>query len=497
MANQVAARLSGDDYQHLLGWQAALELLMPKRRVSCVTVEDALAGSVDDVTLQHETDTSIADEFYQYKYHVDQRGEYSSDSLIEHKPNHSSLLEKFWRTWLLLRERDRHREISLYLWSNWTWDAKDKFKSCIDGRDNSITDDFFKASPHSKLGKIRGKWQVALKADDAPFRAFLECLRFRLGFDCSDELEKRVAERMENLGLRSDKTALLVAAGIVRNWIKSGRQELSKDDIERTLREHDLILPDETEQGTTVYLTTVKAQKFDIAPDYGLDWRNYFIGDSNAKGHDLINPADWNGVLLPEVRRLEAKINEETESRLVRARGLARLSAWFAFGFTFSDVARYTVEVDQNGKLWRTDASPSNDFRVIIESDTSTDKEIIHNNGKTVAVGVSVTGQLNEDVHRYLSSINEQVAALLLLRPERELGRECLRSEHDVVALADGVKTLTRNFVKKWDAEKLLLFYFGPLSGACFIGHRLNAVCREIQIMEDQQPGYARSFLLT
>ena len=75
MANQVAARLSGDDYQHLFGWLAALELIMPKRSVWRITVEDSLAGSVDDVTIQHEAGTSIPDEFYQYKYHVDQRGE--------------------------------------------------------------------------------------------------------------------------------------------------------------------------------------------------------------------------------------------------------------------------------------------------------------------------------------------------------------------------------------------------------------------------------------
>jgi hypothetical protein len=497
MANQVAARLRGDDYQHLFGWQAALELLMPKRHVWRVTVEDALAGSVDDVTVQHEVGTSMPDEFYQYKYHVDQRGEYSSESLIEKKPNESSLLEKFWRTWQRLRARDPQRAIELHLVSNWTWDAKDKFKSCIDGRDNSIKQDFFTATPRGELGKIRKKWQDALKADEVSFRAFIECLRFRLGFDCSDELEKRVAERMENLSLKSDQSALLVAAGIVRDWVKSGRQELSKAEVEQTLRDHDLLLPDRSERGLTVYLTTIKAQKFDISPDHVLDWRNYFAGDQNARGHELLSPADWNTLLLPELRRLEATINEDTECRLVRARGLARLSAWFAFGFTFSDVARYIVEVDQNGKLWRTDAYPSRDFRVMVDNGGSLDGESVHHEGTTVAIGVSVTGSLSDDVRKHLVEGKEKVAALLLLRPERELGRECLRNNGDAVALADGIKSLTRSFVKKWAAEKLLLFYFGPLSGACFIGHRFNAVCRQIQLMEDQQPGYSPSFLLS
>jgi hypothetical protein len=53
-----------------------------------------------------------------------------------------------------------------------------------------------------------------------------------------------------------------------------------------------------------------------------------------------------------------------------------------------------------------------------------------------------------------------------------------------------------RDFVKKFGAARLLLYYFGPLSEACFIGHQLNAVCRQIQITEDQQPRYSSSFLV-
>ncbi|MEK6281731.1 MAG: SAVED domain-containing protein [Acidobacteriota bacterium] len=496
MANQVAARLSGDDYQHLFGWHAALELLMSRRHVWRVTVEDSLAGSVDDVTIEHDLETSQADEFYQYKYHVDHRSEYSSDSVIEHKPDESSLLEKFWRTWQLLKVRDANREVRLHLVSNWTWDGRDKFKSCIDGRDNSVKDAFLKASARSELGKIRNKWQQTLGADDDSFGEFIGCLRFRLGFDCSDELEKRVAERMENLGLKSDPSALLLAAGIVREWIKKGKQELSKEDLERVLREHHLILPNDIEPGTTVYITTIKTQRFDIAPDHVLDWREYFAGDPSAKGHTLINPADWNSTLLPNLRNLESQINNH-ESRLIRARGLARLSAWFAFGFTFSEVARYVLEVDQNARLWRTDAPTNQDFRVLVSEGGSTEGELIDGDGETVAVGISVSGTLDYDVRDYLSTRKERIAALLLLRPERELGRECLRDGGDAVALADSVKSYTRQFVKHWNAKKLLLFYFGPLSGACFIGHRLNAVSREIQIMEDQQPGYSPAFLLS
>lgn len=495
MANQVAARLSGDDYQHLYSWYFVLELLMPQKNVRRVTIEDALAGSVDDVTVQHEVGTSKPDMFYQVKYHVDQRGEYSTQALIEHKPNETSLLEKFWRTWKLLRANDAKRPIQLHLVSNWAWDSKDKLKTCICGHDNSISEDFLTASPRSAVGKLRKQWQDALQASDQDFAAFIHCLHFRLGFDCADELESRVTERMERLHLKTDLASLKVVTGIIRDWIKRGKQSLTRDDVEQTLKQNDLYQPEDSERCVTIYLSTIKAQKFDLAPDHILDWRDYFVGDPNKKGHQLSDPTQWNGLLLPELQELEAQVNTETECRLVRARGLARLSAWFAFGFCFSEVARYTIEVDQQGNLWRTDAASTDDFEVLIGG-ARQEEEILDGEGETVAVGISVTGSLEHDVRSYLAGRTDKVAALLFLHPSRELGRDCLRSAGEVVALANGVKEHARAFAKRWKARKLLLFYFGPLSGACFLGHRLNAVCQEIQIMEDQQPGYAPAFLL-
>lgn len=497
MANQVRARLSGDDYQHLYSWQFVLELKMPRRKVRLVTLEDALAGSVDDVTVQHEPGTHEPDSFYQVKYHVDQRSAYSTEALIAHKQGQASLFEKFWRTWNMLRMQDPVRDIVLYLVSNWSWDSQDKLGSCLSGHNNGMKDDFFTAVPQSDLGKLRRKLQDAISATDEDFTAFMRCMRFNLGFDCREELEKRIAERMENLRLKYDASALLIAAGIVRNWIESGRHEITLAEIEATLKTHDLYLPENAENCSTVYLVTIKTQEFDMEPDHILDWRDYFIGDPNKKGHQLEDPAAWNSRLLPDLQALEAQINKETSCRLVRARGLARLSAWLAFGFTFSDVARYTIEVDQQGQLWRTDARPNPDFRLIFTSDDgSHDGEILDGEGPTVAVGISVTGSLDNDVRNFLATREDKVASLLLIQPEHGLSRECLRNASDVVALADVVKNSLRAFVKRWNATRFLLFYFGPLSGACFIGHRLNAICREILIMEDQQPGYAPSFFL-
>jgi hypothetical protein len=497
MAGQVAPRLSGDDYQHLYAWLHTLELLMPEKKVQSVTVEDPLAGSVDDVTVQYEIGTAQPDCFYQIKYHVDLRNEYSTDYLLQHSEGSMSLLQKFWNTWKLLQQRNSTRDVSLYLVSNWVWDTSDHFKDCISGDDNAIKDEFLKATQRQNIGKIRCRWQEHLNVSEGDFKNFVRSLRFKLGFDCQKDLRDRVVDRMMRFGLKSDESALLVVVGIVRGWITSRREGLTRNDFVDVLQKCNLYAPKNEEPSVVIYLWSIKKQRFAIQPDFELDWCNYFVGDEFQKGRQLKDPSGWNTQLLRELKVFAARVDNETSCRLIKARGLARLSPWFAFGHTFSEVARYTIEVDQQGQLWRTDACASEDFKLVTSNIAFPEGEVLDEEGDVVAVGLSVTNSLDEDVRKYLQGSQEKVAALLLLRPERELGRECLSSAGDVVALADGFKVHTRAFVKHWNARKLLLFYYGPLSGACFIGHRLNAVCKEIQIMEDQQPGYAPSFLIS
>lgn len=207
-----------------------------------------------------------------------------------------------------------------------------------------------------------------------------------------------------------------------------------------------------------------------------------------------MDPADWNGKMLPELHALEGRINTETKKRLVRVRGLARLSPWFAFGHTFSEVARYTIEVDQGENLWQTDAPPSADFTLTHNGPTG---EPLDSDGDAVAVGISISGLLEDDVRRSLRHRKEKVRAVLFIRADRPLDRHCIHNAGDAVAMADRVKEAVRTFVKHHGARRALLHYVGPLSGACFIGHRLNAVCREIQIMEWSDPMYVPSFTLT
>ncbi|MDE2306076.1 MAG: SAVED domain-containing protein, partial [Gammaproteobacteria bacterium] len=235
---------------------------------------------------------------------------------------------------------------------------------------------------------------------------------------------------------------------------------------------------------------TIKKRRFDLEPDYLLDWRGYFAGTEYERSHHIIDPALWNGRMLPELQRLEERVNREAVARLIRARGLARLSAWFAFGSVFSRVAGYEIEVQQGAAQWRTDAPRVVDFKLI-----ATRTPDLAEPSSVLAVGLSVTGSLVADMRAYLDSIGF-TGGVLELEPQGGPSREAFRDAGYAAAFAAEAKKVTRQWVDSTGANEVLLFYFGPLSGACFLGHDLNALGASITIMEDQAPGYAGGFRL-
>jgi len=370
MANQVIPRLTGDDYQHLYSWYHVLSLLRPQDCVKRARVEDADAGSIDDVTIFHEVGTAnrvdVYEFFFQVKYHENKQHSYSTDALLENEGKSRSLLQKFWDTWKRLRADNPGRRIELYLVSNWSWHPEaDKIGHCISGQDDRLTTTFFNSGPKNDIGKERERWRMHLGADGDDFTAFAKALHFRLGEGSWRQLKELVAQRMEHLRLKHDENALAISAAIVRDWIRTKQGDITIDTLEKVLKERDLHAPDSSEPCATVHLNTIKERMFDLRPDFVLDWRPYFVGTPDNKGHQLQDPRNWNAALLPELRSVAHQIGSTTSCRLIRARGLARLSAWFAFGFVFSEVSGFSIEVQQQDAYWRTDVEPSVDFPLL------------------------------------------------------------------------------------------------------------------------------------
>lgn len=489
MVGRVAARLQGDDYQHLFSWLNILQLLSPREPVELVEVEAPGAGSVDDVVI-YPRDSSLPRQYWQIKFHVGMAGAYSTEALLgREKPGATSLLEKLWDAWQRLQSGAVPPALGLV--STWAWDHRDPVAEYIRGIDHHLKPEFLTATKPKDLVGARIRWREHLSAQEDDFAGFVRALRFRLGYDCDADLRSRTFERMGHFGLRTGDDALFAAILQVREWIKAGTLRITKEILEEAIDRLKLRALHPPPRPIVVALNTIERQSFDYDADYELDWCDYFEGDF-PKGHKIVDRALWNGRLLPELSALGRRLSKGRD-RVVRIQGLARLSAWFAAGYTFPEVARYVLEVPQGAEVWRSSAAPAGDFRMVPResSKVPTDED-----ADGIAVGISVTGSLEEDVIRHLKRQGIRVRALYFLQPKSGVGRAALRSEGDAVALARQCKEYIQAWSRAREARTLHLFYFGPLAGAAFLGHMLNAVGAAIQVYEDQAPGYAPSFLL-
>lgn len=489
MANQTSARIKGDDYQFLYCWFHVLSLKKKDSGVVKVRIEDRDAMHVDDVTVYYGV--GEPPDFYQVKYHVDHRAEYSVDLLLDNSKG-SCLLEKFYRTYRKHLDDNPGAAAKLHLVTNWNIATTDEILSKVSNEDMRLPEDIYLCAESSRQGQLFKRMGEALKISNDELFAFLKTMCFLVGKDCTTHFKEQVAERMQLLGLKHDENALAVASQVVRDWVKEKRNDIDLPLLEKILAERDLFLPATGPKAATVYLTSIKKHTFDLPPDYNIDLRKFYAEQGAIKGHELLPPYDYNKDLFPKINAMQKKVNTETGATLIRARGFSRLSPWFAFGHVFSGVSGYTIEVNQNDNIWRTDNQPNPNFKLISDNGGG---ESFGTSTKTVAVGLSVTGSLATDVRNYITT-NGAADALLLLKPEGDTGAAVLKNGSDVVALAQQFKQQVRGFVKAHGAEKLLIFYFGPMSGACFIGHQLNAICNEIQVMENLGQSYLPAFIL-
>ena len=486
------SRRAGDEFQDVYGWFRALELLRPARKVGLVSIEDTTAGFFDDVTVRPEAGTSHASEFVQVKFHVDEAGSYSTDVLMTKRTRNErhTLLEKAWTTWLALREENPALELLLV--TTWSWDHRDPIATHL-RRGSRLETEFVEGRCEKEGMAARTQWFEHLKSpDSALFEAFLRSLRFRVGYPATEELMAWTAERMELVGLKHDEAAIFIGGRQIHVWISEGKESITKADMLEVIERLNLKDPDATplEPSVSLYVHTIRREPLEVDGDYELDWRDHFEGEEWLRGHRVHDPLLWNEVMLPELIEVRKRAAADSTARLLRARGLARLSAWFAIGYVFSPLAGYAIEVDQNGERWRNDATPAADLALVEDA-----LEARGGDPNTLAVGVSLTGDLGGDVRQALADLGEPAASLLLVSTNRGLGRT-IRDAGDLTALADQLQARMRTALGHRPA-KVLLFYFGPLAGAAFIGARLNAVAQTVQIYEDQGPGYAPSFTLT
>jgi SMODS-associated and fused to various effectors sensor domain/Cap4 dsDNA endonuclease len=466
MGEQSSSRLKGDDYQHLYSWYELLQLLDPQSKYSYGFVEHPSAGAADDITLHSEAHNHA--KYTQVKFHVDQKSQYSSSSVVEVPAGSArSLLHKLFDSWKALHE-SHTSGIEIWLVSNWA-SAEDIGEFLLDSC--ALKDEFFSAGTKSDAGKIRLAWRESLRATDTELHDFCRSLRLRFGYSGFQELEEKVDDRMARYGLRAGRDPRAVALDIVRGWIKEGGQKKRIDEsvLKSVIHARGLRAISSEQPQTSLWIHGWAKRHYDLTPTVELDWTSHF----QIEARSVASPVVWEEKLLPQLRETRTKFAAMTGGTYIDFRGKLPLSASLAVGHIFSEPfgIRFRVEQPSGGEilLWRSDAGTE-------AFDLHTEETPFDADGSEGIVALSITGNAGPDVLRLASVMPRNFRAFLNLTPKAGFSATSVQSAGQVVSIATQVKELIRRFRTHRGLTAIHLVLYCPAAVALFLGQRMNAL---------------------
>ncbi|WP_437508293.1 SAVED domain-containing protein [Sorangium sp. So ce1099] len=476
------AALQGHDYQHLFAWYHALRALNPAEDVTGIEIEVKNAGNVDDVVVRRR---GAADEHYQVKYSVD--GRHPIDHAWWVTPatgNGRSPLQRFWQSWQTLSRAGQRPWMGLY--TNRPLDVSDPVLALQDGRTGTLGPRLRLATPGSKAGRGRKRWASHLGVAEADLLEMLEHLVLLTGQSGWSGLVTSVADRMAAMGLRSDELAVEQGVQAIHAWVTEGRREVDRQALVAEIARRGL--GGEARQATVV-VQGIDRDPWAAGATASLDWVDLFVGDHPRTRRQLRDPGNWNSRLVPELEAAERHVRALGFDRVL-VRGHMRLPAWFATGVAFGDTRNVRVACVQGGQRWGSDVSEApGGFAVDVTSPVELGA------GDELAVGLSVTNDLSEDVLAYLRGSALPVGRFVAIAASPAPSRTAIPDAAAAMGWALAVRRVVRDQVRATGARRVHLFLSGPAGGALLLGHLWNRL-PSTQLYEDLSPGYAPAFLI-
>lgn len=473
-----AAALRGDDYQHVIALYHACRVLT-EAHLDSVSVEDSSGGAFDDIVVRVHPTSSHPHEYIQVKSSNANNTAIDSDWLLTAgSAGGKPPLEHFHRTWTRLRAAGE--PFTLTLLSSRNFDHRDPVLALIDKATDMIGREKLDGlSPRTKAGQQLASWARALDINLCELKDFLSDVRFQHGESESSWLERSRA-LMRNAGLRDDDDALQRARTAVREWVKVGRGPRTRDDLRAEVAALDLL----ARRGTlTLAVHAIDHVHTPQQPNVTVDLVELYPPGDPQQRRQLSDPTDWD-TAVPAALGQAREALSAFRRRRVYVTAAMRLPLYFAVGRTLSEVAGWTLSVDQRDQEWSSDAEGEPAGLVIRTH------EISATDVNDLAVVVALSQDPTAEVRNYLSTTGPHVRRLIELTTTAAPGRRTVPSAGWALEWVAQARTAVRAAAQDVAAQRVHLFLAAPHGVAMFLGHQWNLVPTTV-IYEHQNPGYA------
>jgi hypothetical protein len=478
------ARLLGDDYQHLLTWLHAAQLLHRDPEIVRVELEKQAAGNVDDLVVHRRTGPVL---YHQVKFTTYPGEPLTADWFVNARAGSQPPLRRFYDSFHKLNVGGQPPEMVLH--TNRLPAARDPVLSCLDGTTELLVPRLKRAGSASDAGKARAAWAAAIGVSEDDLLEMLAALRIRAAQASLADLQERCRWVMQAVGLIGTRESVDRGMLAARRWIEEGTREVDAPIVSRLVDEQTLRASEPT---ATLLIQAIDHDLWPETASVAIDWVDAFAGERPSERREPHDPGVWSTRFVPDLHAAEAAIRLSGERR-VRIDGAFRLATAVFAGAVLADVRGFRVSVPGRAGdgTWIGDISSDGPRRTC----ELREHVVEVGAGEELAVGLNVSGDLTDAVIRQLAASGIEADRLVVLSIE-EPSREALTDADDVRGWVQAVTNRLRALVEG-GAPRLHLFFYGPRTAATLLGHSWNRM-PATQLWDDLGPGrgYTPAFVI-
>ena len=478
------ARLLGDDYQHLLTWLHAAQLIHRDPDVVRVELEKQAAGNVDDLVVHHRTKPAL---YHQVKFTTQPGEALTADWFTDAPAGSRPPLKRFYDSFVSLTTDGRPPDMVLH--TNRLPAVGDPILNCLDGTTERLVPKLNRATTGSESGKARAAWASAIDVTEDQLLTMLSALRIRAAQASLNTLQEHCRWVMEAVGLVGTSESVDKGMLAARRWVQEGTRAVDAELVNQLV---DALTLRAAEPTATVLIQAIERDLWPETATSAVDWVDAFHGEQAAERRETLEAGAWNERFAPELEVAASAIRQSGERR-VRIDGAFRLATAVFAGIVFSDVRGVQVCVPGRAGdgTWIGDITSDGPRNppTLIES------TVEFGFGDELAVGLNVSGDLTAAVSRHISEQNLWVDRLVLLSVP-DPARDALAGPEDVRGWAEAVTSRLRGLTDL-GAPRLHLFLYAPRTAATLLGHKWNRM-PTTQLWDDLGPGrgYTAAFAI-
>jgi len=480
MSKAVIARMQGDDYQALYFWYKACGLFHEHTKIKTISYEYDEAKAFDDVVIEYEKpiadelDRMIYADFYQIKFHVTHGGEMTCRSLIEPSFINATSISFLQRLKdAVFSSRELEKECRFCLVTPWGVPLSDQLAELLSTTGGELRLDKLMVgiTDGSRMGQIRKMWREHLSLDDdQTLLSILEAVRIYPNSGSIKDLTEKL-----NYGLISSGFSPIEEGTVTHKYVDLVKGLLKKRKF--TFTKEELIEKCKIEGLWIGNSEKVIDNNINLGIRSFYRWAENMENETNSmlcltkyfNGRYIKDIYDWKSDIS---RNIIAFIKENIVSGNSYNLHLdAHHSVAFFAGHELdvkSGISVAPVQKGYNGQkqIWR----PS-DINLSGEYIDWMFKEISLERGNDVAVAISATHDISEDVGHYINQAFLPIGRIISCFVDNKGPRATsVKDANHASFLANQVssKMKTRNIKER--LAHLHIFYAGPNGLLFFIG---------------------------